>query len=364
MARDFVSASSQFLQNSAGTTPITGYPATIVAWVNTDSSTATQCIAGVFLAGTHHSMCLQLSSSGGTLRAFGTVRNGVAFQHSISTNVCATGTWSSVVGRFTSNTDRTVVLNGDIANQGSNTNDNTPAGFTVSEIGRYGATTASPMEGRIAEVAMYEGHSFTDAEVAAFHAGYSPACIRPENLAAYWPIIGRFSPEIDLYGGFDMTLNNTPLVAAHPRIIMPRRKLYFARRPEAVTYSQSVSVTSPHNVYVIRQGQLTRKVTKGHAVTFTQQLVKLLTLLVSAVWRPALSRQANLVVRTSAPRMATVARLTAMGRSVSAAWQAAVSLSATIVTPPKFTGSVGFAMFGRRRRGWKARPRVPRKRLE
>ena len=57
-------------------------------------------------------------------------------------------------------------------------------------------------------------------------AGYSPLLIRPQSLVFYAPIIGRTSPEIDVVGGYDMTLYNGPTTVPHPRVIHPSTQIY------------------------------------------------------------------------------------------------------------------------------------------
>jgi hypothetical protein len=56
--------------------------------------------------------------------------------------------------------------------------------------------------------------------------GYSPLFVRPQSLVAYWPLIGRNSPELELIGGQGGTLTGTTQ-AEHPRIIRPKRRQPF-----------------------------------------------------------------------------------------------------------------------------------------
>lgn len=74
--------------------------------------------------------------------------------------------------------------------------------------------------GSLAEMAVWNV-SLTAAEMAALSAGYSADQIRPGSLVAYWPLIGRLSPEIELWSGYNGTLTNAPAQDAHPRIIYP-----------------------------------------------------------------------------------------------------------------------------------------------
>ena len=77
----------------------------------------------------------------------------------------------------------------------------------------------------IAEAAVWNV-DLTDAEVAILAAGYSPLFVRPQFLVAYWSLFGDSSPEPDIIGGYDMTLNNGPTQATHPIIHYPVRTLF------------------------------------------------------------------------------------------------------------------------------------------
>lgn len=75
-------------------------------------------------------------------------------------------------------------------------------------------------DGRVAEAAIWNV-ALTASEVAALAKGVSPLQIRPASLQAYWPLIGRQSPEPDWVGGFNLTLTNAPANAAHVPVMPP-----------------------------------------------------------------------------------------------------------------------------------------------
>lgn len=133
-------------------------------------------------------------------------------------------TWAHAAGVFTSSSSRAAFLDG--ANKGTNSTSSTPSGLDLTVIGaRANATQGSPFRGHIAEVGLWDV-ALTDAEVAILGAGYSPLLVRPQSLVAYWPIGGRYSPEISLLEGFAMTVSGTPAYADHPRIIYPGQGWY------------------------------------------------------------------------------------------------------------------------------------------
>lgn len=83
-------------------------------------------------------------------------------------------------------------------------------------------TGGQPFGGFIAEVGIWNVR-LSDGAIAALAEGVSPILVRSDALVAYWPLIGRYSPEIDLIGGIDMTLTGSPANVAHPAMIYPRR---------------------------------------------------------------------------------------------------------------------------------------------
>lgn len=58
----------------------------------------------------------------------------------------------------------------------------------------------NPWIGRIAEVALWKGHTLTQAEVTALHNGARILSIAPAYLKGYWPLWGVATPEPDLSG--------------------------------------------------------------------------------------------------------------------------------------------------------------------
>jgi len=84
----------------------------------------------------------------------------------------------------------------------------------------YGGVISLYFSGRIAEPAVWDV-SLSDDEIALLAKGFSPLFFRPQNLAAYWPLIALEDIN-DRIGGFNMTAVNTPVTADHmPKIIYP-----------------------------------------------------------------------------------------------------------------------------------------------
>lgn len=105
----------------------------------------------------------------------------------------------------------------------NNNNTNTFGNFALNVMSRDNAALFA--DGRMAELAVWTPASlFAAADVAQLAAGYSPQLVRPDELVNHWPLIGRFSPEIDPVGGLNLTVNSAT-TQDHPRIIVPASSL-------------------------------------------------------------------------------------------------------------------------------------------
>lgn len=125
-------------------------------------------------------------------------------------------TWYHACGLFPSSNSRTAFLNG-----GNKTTDNTNIPFTYP----VNTTTIANMptqpgagwdfHGAVAEAVAYNA-ILTDDEVAALASGACPLAVRPQNIAAYWPLWD--TSDLDLVGGYDMTPIGGPTEMAHPPV--------------------------------------------------------------------------------------------------------------------------------------------------
>ena len=130
----------------------------------------------------------------------------------------STNTWQHACGTWTG-TLANVYLDGGNKGTSVNLGPKTISGVNATSIGNNDSGSLY-FTGNIAEVGIWNV-VLTDAEAAILGKGYSPLLVRPASLIAYWPLIGRTSPEIDIVGGYGMALVNAPTVANHPRIIYP-----------------------------------------------------------------------------------------------------------------------------------------------
>lgn len=210
MARDF-NGTTGYLTNSNA--PVTAMPLTIAAWFYPDSVTGQHIIAGVGKSSVNTDMWV-IRTNGSALNALSesTTGNG---QASIST--VSTGVWQHACGVFKSSTSRIAYLNGTAST--TNTVSSSPSGINLTRIGvRPKLTLTDYFDGRIQEVGIWNV-ALDAAEIAALAKNYSPKHIRPTALKFYCKIIGRDSPEIDEWGGLQMTVTGTASVIQHERMI-------------------------------------------------------------------------------------------------------------------------------------------------
>jgi len=237
MARLFNDASSQYL--SRGTFASVTTPFTVSCWIYIDTYLATRqriiwledddaglkfYLVDVMGSGEPPGNALLCNHFDGSHAAANTTT-------SISLN-----TWHHVCAVFANTSSRTIFLDAG----GATTNNVLQNVITcdILEVGR--GLSEAYVSGRIAEVAIHNA-ALTVAEVTALAKGYSPLFVHPQSLVSYWPIIGRTSPEIDLVGGYDLTLVNAPTTAAHPRIIYPQRQQFGIPTTAATGLSVNIS---------------------------------------------------------------------------------------------------------------------------
>lgn len=230
MARLFDDANSQYYEY--GSAILGAVPISMACWFNTDDLTVLEMLMAVTDSPTSstdtNTFCLYVdgTTAGDPVRA-GTQRNTFAVA-STSAGPSA-NTWAHACGVWAGTNARAAYLNG--GNKGTNATNLTPLGLTKTNIGCYYSWTGAagaPMKfwsGLIAEAAMWNV-ALTDAEVAVLATGLSPLAVHPENLVAYWPLIGNYATEIDTVSGYGMTPTaSAPTKAAHPRVLYPSNRL-------------------------------------------------------------------------------------------------------------------------------------------
>jgi hypothetical protein len=216
MSRLFVRASSQYLRR---TTPIlTATPVTLAAWIRPAS----------LPAGVMEILCLNDDVNGqnffdlglsatslveARIGAVGAGSSGFAGAPTI-------GTWAHTAAVYASSTSRTAYLNG-VAGSVDTSNFTPVSGnFLGTSIGAFGAANFGlGFDGDIAETAIWNV-ALSAADIAMLALGISPQLIRPDALVWYVPLLGQYSPEIDVVSHRDLTVTGAT-VSAHPRMFYP-----------------------------------------------------------------------------------------------------------------------------------------------
>ncbi len=207
----FVAASTQALTGSG---VVTVLPFTISLWIYANTlpnnaipfSIDSASDLGAWIQFTTAANKLTLFANGGISGA--------------TTNAAlSTGVWYHVVGVWTSQTSRSIYLDGDKV---TNSMDAGALGtFTVSAIGCFiqsPSTTNFHWDGLIAHVGIWSA-ALTDAEVNSLLKGFSPMLIRPQSLSVYSPLIGNIN---SVRGSAWTNLNGSTASSANPRIYYAR----------------------------------------------------------------------------------------------------------------------------------------------
>jgi hypothetical protein len=202
MARSFSSARIEY-----GTTVPSPANCTIAAWIRTGTLGGTRSIVDRD-DGTNR--YFQFRTSGTALQFIGFSGNSPA---TASGGTLSNSTVYHVAGRADGSTVKCYVAGSEVGSASLGAMDNDTVRFNL-------GNGAGAWNGDIAEVAQWSVALTTD-EIAALAKGLSPLLVRPTALQFYAPVIGRYSSEPAIVGGYTGTIFGTATVADHPRIIYP-----------------------------------------------------------------------------------------------------------------------------------------------
>lgn len=208
-ARDFVRASSQFIECSTPT--VTAYPVTLAGWFRTDDLTTNQVIVANATSGTGIGVYLIFRglTAGDPLSA--TDYDGSTSAQANSGGSVTTNTWYHGGAVYSGASSRAVFLNGSKTTNTTTTSTNL-AGTDRTNIGAL-ISGNSHLSGRAAEIGIWNV-ALTDDEMSALAAGLSPLRVRPSALVYYAPLWG---PIFDYVGRKSLVnQNGTTEVADHP----------------------------------------------------------------------------------------------------------------------------------------------------
>lgn len=130
------------------------------------------------------------------------------------------GVWAGIVGKFTSETDRTIYVQA-LANSNNNTDSKAMAAVQHIAVGEA-MDGGADWNGQVAEVAIWN-KALSDAEITSFMAGEAASGIAAANLIGYWPM--SVDQATHANQGLDadglLTVTNAVFSADHPTITQP-----------------------------------------------------------------------------------------------------------------------------------------------
>ena len=216
MSRYLDDAEDEYLH--VGSAVVSGTPVTMACWVYIDEEIDTFEHLAMTISDADGSPYLELLgiqlSGNNRVRA-----NTSGIAQAEATAFYSINTWHHFCGIFASDTDRRAFLDG--GNKGTDTTSVSVSGLDTTRLGALAFFSIDLIyfSGRICEAAVWNA-ALTDDEVAILGDGFSPLFVRPQAIAAYWPLIR--DEDQDRVGGFDLTAFNTPTVASHvDKIIYP-----------------------------------------------------------------------------------------------------------------------------------------------
>lgn len=214
MARSF-SGTAQYLEYAGAA--LTATPLTWACWFSCNTGiTGYLCTLG---KSTSFSVCGIRIESDNKIKA--QAGNDSGNSMATTTTTISANTWSHAACVFTSSTSRAAFLNG--GGKGTDTTSQTPSGLNRTTIGaRNIGSYNQPFAGLLAEVGLWN-IALSDADIVVLATGISPFLVRPDALVGYWPLVGKYSPEIDLKGRREMTVTGATQIA-HPRMFLPKRQ--------------------------------------------------------------------------------------------------------------------------------------------
>ena len=212
MAISFSGSSQSYYSAS---TPVTAVPLTIACWMNKPATNTAGVIVGTFrnTGSDWYGFYLYASS---TAKVNASAANNNVFAEAQSTTSYSANTWHHVCGVYSSNTSRTIYLDG--AGSATNTTSLTPTLIDIVSIAaaRKSGFVDNYLNGSLAEVAIWNA-ALTEPEVKSLSAGMSPKLVRPQSLVLYVPLIR--SPQ-DQKAALAFTTQGSPTVASHPRVYL------------------------------------------------------------------------------------------------------------------------------------------------
>lgn len=232
MARVFTAASSHFLEKAGAV--VTAVPLTMACWYKPVATNALYVLMmmGDSAASTDYFYLYQNSNNTVVAQA----ADASAANFAVTSAGTSAGAWTHACAVFSANDARAAYVNGGSKGTGTDARTPNPIGVINTLFGaRYsGGTKNLFLNGSLAECGIWNA-ALDDAEVLALSKGISPLLVRTTSLVAYWPLIGNFSPEIDLRGRNELTVTGA-VQGAHSPIFYPQGNVLAAAQAAAARF--------------------------------------------------------------------------------------------------------------------------------
>lgn len=241
MSRLFIAANTEYLGINQAI--VSGAPLSKACWFNPNAFTTEMILLSLYDGpGSNDRFLLAFrGDQAGDPVAAMTTSNVTGVALSIA-GVGGISQWAHAAAVFAAADDRRAFFNG--GNKGTNADSKIPAGIAQTNIGRQNASQGPfYFSGSIAEAAIWNA-ALTDYEVYLHSTGIPAIFIRPQNLAAYWPLVS--AEDFDWYRRYDMTAFNTPGIAPHPPKVLEFWRRYWMRAVTTQGISRLVSWGVPN----------------------------------------------------------------------------------------------------------------------
>ena len=192
-------------------------PVTLACWFKGAHPAAIDCYLALGNNAATDTDTLYLRTAG-TANQYNAVSRGSAAGVEMASEVQSVGTaWTSLVGRFTSNTSREVFVNG-ITFTDLNVNSMVVAGVLKYIFSGTSPSGVNDAAVRIAELAIWDV-ALSDADVTSYLGGTAASGINASHLIGYWPLSTNSLTNLgtDAGGGLTAT-GNAVFDADHPSI--------------------------------------------------------------------------------------------------------------------------------------------------
>jgi len=212
MAYDF-NGTNQYL--STASSPASGVPMTIAAWVRREAVASDRVIVSVAQASGTHRNQMQVRAGGSPAWGVEAIAIGATTTSRATASATTQDQWDHGCAVYNSATSRFAYLNG-VASAEDTTNVGSQNAATSIQVAARTASNSTSLyfDGQLAEVGIWNV-ALTTEEIASLADGMTCDKVRPQSLVFYAPLVRNLQ---DVRGGLTITNNNTATVVNHPRV--------------------------------------------------------------------------------------------------------------------------------------------------